>query len=205
MLSFCRKEYPDRTEEVCDGLGATIIKGDWREEHEQRNVGLAVLDHCDWVLVNDADMWFERNVVKTLLEFLSTTQANAVCMPQWSYWYDTDHVLVDDDFTPVVAVRPKKVKFCHIGCVDDYYAVYPQKLHHLCWCRPKDIYKKVTTYSHSPELEDLDNWYQNSFCKWQPGQKAAMPKRRGGDTQWVGKEFDVLFKPLPRELKKWLP
>jgi glycosyltransferase involved in cell wall biosynthesis len=184
----------DKTSELAEALGATVVDGSWDKEHEQRNLGVAMVKDCPWILCLDADMWFSEKYLNGLLKFLETTRFEAVVSPQWAYWSDTDHVLYGDDFMPVVAIRPN-VRFTNIGCVNVPFAVYNEKIDHLNWCKPKDILKKVLTYSHRPDYEEPADWFYKKFCTWQPGDKAVMPD---------GKEFDVVYKPLSRELRRYL-
>jgi glycosyltransferase involved in cell wall biosynthesis len=194
----------DRTSEVAEELGAVVIEGDWKDEHIQRNLGVAMCQDADWIIVNDADMWYTKEFMDNLIRVLSTTDASAVVAPQHTYWYDIDHVLPDDNFMPVVAMRPS-ARFWKVGCVDCGCAIFSEKLHHLAWCKPKDILKKVKTYYHAPELKDVDDWYENIFCKWEEGKLAVMPNRNGNkQTTWVGESFRVVRQSLPQELRNYL-
>jgi len=190
----------DKTSEIAEDLGATVVEGDWREEHVQRNLGVAMLQDMDWIICLDADMWFTKDWMEHLIDELKTTKAKAICAPQWGYWHDTQHVLVGDDFTPVVAIRPD-VRFTHIGCVNVPFQLFPRRIHHMAWCKPKDILKKVLTYGHAPELKDAEKWYNEVFLKWKPGKKAIMPDKANGEK---GREFDVVFKTMPYELRRML-
>lgn len=192
---YGKAEELDQTFQVAFDLGAEPILTMARPEHRMRNEAMELLD-CDvydWILVNDADMWFEHRTIEQLIKFLETCKEDIVVMPQWGYWHDIDHVLVGDDFCPVVALRPNR-RFTHIGNADGAYAKADElKLHHLAWCAPKDIYKKVTTYSHAPEF-DGEAWYKQYYLGWKEGQKAVLPNKR----------FEVAYKPLPDELRAYI-
>jgi hypothetical protein len=186
----------DHTADVAADLGAVPLFTMARPEHKMRNEAMEMLDNgeYDWILVNDADMWFEHENIRQLITVLENTDEDIVCMPQFGYWKDTDHILVGDDFCPVVALRPNR-RFTHIGNANGAYKILDDlKLHHLAWCAPKDILKKVTTYSHAPEF-DGKPWYEQYYLGWKEGQKAVLPNKR----------FDVAYKPLPNELKAYLP
>lgn len=191
---FGASEPLDNSAQIAEQEGAEVITGQWKLDHLQRNSALELFDDSyDWILVSDVDMWFEHETVKKLLEILSKSKMSVACMSQYSYWKDTNHILVGDDFMPVVAVRPD-IRFHHIGNVKaPYYPITELKLHHLAWCEPKDIYKKVITYPHAPEFEG-EKWYKQYYTKWQEGQKAVLPNKR----------FDVKYQPLPAELKEYL-
>ena len=93
----------DKTKEIAESLGATVVSGAWTQEHVMRNCGNTLLKNYDWILVNDADMWWQREELDALLGMMECTDAKAICAHQRAYWYDTDHILVNDDFAPVVA------------------------------------------------------------------------------------------------------
>lgn len=185
----------DKTKDVAESLGATVVSGSWKYEHVMRNCGNTLLKNYDWLLVNDADMWWQRAELEKLLELMRTTNADAICAPQTAYWHDVDHALVGDGFMPVVALRPH-VKWFHIGCVASQWIPTVAKVDHLNWCKPKDILKKVLTYSHANEYTGGEEWYEDNFVGWSEGNPAVMPD---------GKIFDVEKNPLPEELRKWLP
>jgi hypothetical protein len=188
-------EYaPDKTYQISESLGANVITGNWSLDHMQRNAAIRLLPDYDWIITTDADMWVEKHVMKELLHRLSTTTAKAIVIKQKSYYYDTDHEIVDDDFMPVIAIRPD-VRFSHIGNVnvpfekiDDLY------IHHLAWCKPKDVLKKVLTYPHAPEFNGQE-WYDRYYMNWTPEMNwIPLPK----------KEFEIRYNPLPEELKAYL-
>jgi len=191
------KEPMDRSFEIAAEEGAVVIAGKYKLDHHQRNAGLdllADLGEFDWVLISDVDMWFEHRTVFHMIASLAGMHEDAAIMSQYSYWKDTDHRLVNDTFKPVVAVRPH-VRFSHIGNVNCPYDVMGDdlKLHHLAWCAPKDIYKKVVTYPHAPEFDGAA-WHRLYYENWKGGDTAVLPTGR----------FKVEFNPLPTELKAYL-
>lgn len=191
---FGEPEPVDETYELCIEHGAEPIMGSWPMDHDQRNAGIALLQDYDWILVTDIDMWYEHKDLEKLISRLDSFKHDAVIMAQHGYFRDVDHVLVEDNFKPVVAIRPH-VRFSYIGNVNTTYDVVDDiKLHHLAWCEPKDIYKKVTTYPHAPEF-DGKSWYFNEYINWKEGKKVKMP---------CGGEFNVKNQHLPEELREYL-
>ena len=184
----------DKTKDIAESLGATVISGAWKQEHHMRNCGNILLKNYDWILVNDADMWWRKEELNKLIELMKITETDAIVSRQTAYWYDTEHTLVDDKFMPVVAVRPR-AKWWRIGCVTCPCAVSIAVVDHLNWCKPKDILKKVLTYSHANEYTGAKEWYENNFIGWQDGSPAVMPD---------GHIFDVERQRLPEELRRWL-
>lgn len=195
---FNGPDYPkDDTHAIAYAMGCEVEHSTLTPEHKMRNAGMMMLDtgEYDWILVNDADMWFEYKTVKALIDIMRDSKEDILTMSQFAYWRDTDHVLVGDDFAPVVAMRPHR-RFTHIGNADGVYRKIDfLKLHHLNWCEPKDILKKVKTYSHAEEYGDGDTWYKQYYLGWKEGQKVRFPK---------GQSFEVAYKPLPDELKAYL-
>lgn len=192
---YGKAEEADRSFDIAAEEGAHVMSGIYKLDHQQRNDGLNFLDDgtFDWVLCSDVDMWFEHDTVDALIRRLKDVKEDAVVMAQDSYWKDTNHRLIGDKFMPVVAVRPH-VRFSYIGNVDcPYHKISDLKLHHLAWCAPKDIKKKVMTYSHAPEF-DGNTWYSQYYETWRPGMKAVLPTGR----------FDVEYNPLPDELREYL-
>jgi len=194
---FGEKQKMDRSADIAEDLGCTVVHGEWDLDHSQRNTGIHMLYDYDWIIATDVDMWIQRSELEKLLERLHETDADALTISQRAYWFDVDHTLVGDDFQPVIAIRPH-VRFSHIGNIDHpYEKIDDIKIDHINWCKPKDILKKVKTYSHAPEFNiDVDKWYQDCFLNWEEGQKAKMPDE---------KEFDVMVQPLHEELRNYLP
>jgi len=193
---FGRPEPLDDSADASRAYGAHVIEGSYPLDHWQRNDGLDYLQDrgYDWILISDVDMWFEHWQVENMIKQLETAKEEAMIMAQDSYWHDTNHRLVGDEFCPVVAVRPH-VRFSYSGNVNTVYGkIHDLKLHHLAWCAPKDIHKKVLTYTHAPEF-DGEAWYQQYYKNWRFGQKAVLPTGR----------FLVEYNPLPDELKAYLP
>lgn len=199
---FGAPEPMDRTYDICKEMGVTPVRGAWAEEHNMRNIAINLLRDCDYILVSDADMWMAPAEVEKMLAEIARTKQDAYVIPQKSYWKDTDHILVGEDFMPVVAVRPN-VRFTHIGSVDRAVTVLKDPiLHHLNWCAPKDIYRKITHYSHACEISNADEWYEY-FKNWNVGD-ARMPSSNIRKTDLFGKTFAVKYDPMPAELKEWI-
>lgn len=183
----------DRTAEIAEELGATVINGNWELDNFQRNTGIALLQDYDWILTTDVDMWMLHEDVEKLIKKLEVSKSEALVIKQIAYWKDIDHVLVDDDFMPVIAIRPS-VKFTHIGCVDKQCQIVDDiNIHHINWCEPKNILKKVLTYSHAPEFSG-QKWYDEFYLGWKEGMDAILPN----------KAFKVKNFSLPEELRRYL-
>lgn len=182
----------DRTAEIAESMGAEVTVGNWKDEATKRNAGLAQLQEMDWIFISDVDFWIEKSHMEKLVEKLKNTDSRAFIIKQKSYWYDTNHAFVGDNFKPVIAVRPG-VKFVHIGNIDTPFEIIDDiYIHHLAWCSPKDILKKVKTYSHAPEFNG-EKWYFEKFINWY-----------GGSAELPTGIFEIERDPLPEELRAYL-
>lgn len=190
---FGEESEPDRTEEICNDLGAEVVKGVWPLDHHQRTLGVLLCQDADWIITFDSDEMMTESEMNQFIEFLSKTDAPAVaCRPE-VYWRTTDYRLRPiPDYAPILAVRPS-VRFNYIRNIDSPFDLYTGTMHHLSWCNPKDIYKKVINYAHATDF-DGEKWYKENYLTWQEGQKAKLPTE----------EFDVIKQPLPKELEEYL-
>jgi len=197
---FGEAEKPDKTKEIAESLGAGVVNGQWSLDHHQRNTGIAFLQDYDWIICTDADMWFTKKDAAGLILLLNASKkrkyVTAFIINQIAYWRDIDHVLINDDFQPVIAVKPS-VRFRHIGTVNCPICIVPKDVsvvHHINWCEPKDVWKKITTYPHAPEIENKKRWYKHSYLGWKEGEDAVLPD----------KKLKVVKQSLPDELKQYI-
>ena len=191
---FGKETEPDRTEEIALDLGAEVVKGEWSLDHDQRSLGNSLCSDCDWVLAFDSDEMMEFKELDRFIRFLETAETPAVGIQPEIYWYDIYHRLrPKPSYTPIIAMKPS-VRFTYIRNIDSPFQLYDGgEMHHLSWCKPKDIYKKVTSYAHATDF-DGEKWYMDKFLKWEEGMRAELPDGT----------YDVIYNPLPEELKKHL-
>jgi hypothetical protein len=194
-----RNEDNNKSVLLAKRLGATVVRDMWRKEHKQRNAGIDYINNnynTDYIIWNDTDTWIERSQLDNLITEIKDTKCDAYCIRQRSYWYDTEHALVDDMHTPIICIRPY-VRFQDHACIDrSFHLIESAFVHHLSWCKPKDILGKLKNYSHADELTNVDKWYENNWIGWQEGSPAVMPD---------GKIFEVTQHSLPEELRRYLP
>lgn len=191
---FGESQPPDKTEEICLDLGAEVIKGFWPLDHYQRTLGNKLCSDYDWVFTFDSDEMMEAHEVERFIKQMEKTDARAfVCDPD-IYWKTTDYRLsIGSNYQPVIATKPS-VGFTYIRNIDSPFQVTDCLMHHLSWCHPKDIYKKVTTYAHATDF-DGKKWFKDNYEGWKFGQKAVLTD---------GSAYDVIEKPLPEELQRYL-
>jgi hypothetical protein len=182
-------EPPDETEEIAKEEGCIVIKGSWRKEKDQRNACLDMLQHKSLIISSEADMWWEESHLRRLIDWFSKDSGRACRVKQIGYWFDTNHRFQDDLYKPVVAVKPE-VRFVHIANPNCETVLCPDvHVHHLAWAAPKNIRKKVETYSHAPQIDK--GWYDKHF---KLTTRATLPDC----------ELDVICTELPSEFKAYV-
>lgn len=195
-------EAPDATEDICREFpNVEVVKGNWAE-HTLRNLGIDLCNDCDWMIGFDADeMMTARDLVR-LKVHLKDTKFDAVGFISKVYWRTPEFRFEPDpDHVKVCVIRPSgRVRYNNKQCVNGAYETLNYRAfpfithHHLSWCEPKDIYRKVTHYNHAAEI-DGKIWYNNFYRDWKFGQPVYQPF----GTKWEG-----VRDPLPEELKKLL-
>lgn len=190
---FGEPSPPDNTEAIANALGAQVVKGTWPLDHHQRNVGVQLCQDVDWIITFDSDEMMTRDELDAFIKFLGETPMPAVAVKPEVYWKTTDFRLrPKPDYTPILAVRPE-VAFTYIRNINSPYALWEGDMHHVSWCAPKDIYKKVIHYAHATDFNG-HSWYHEKYVPWKEGETAKLPTG----------EFTVIKKPLPEELQAHL-
>lgn len=185
------KEFPN----------AEAIVGSW-PEHVLRNIGHNVLlDDMDWVIGFDADEMMTQEDFGKLFKFLETCKEDAVGFISKVYWRTTDYKFSPDpDHVKVCITRPNRVKYIDKQCVNSPYAVLDYHKepfithHHLSYCAPKNILRKVLTYNHANEF-DGQKWYDKYYKDWNFGEEVVQP---------FGTKWEAVLDPLPEELRRLL-
>lgn len=164
----------DRTEDIAIEEGCIVIHGSWKKEKDHRNAAMIEAEKfSDLILLCDSDMVWGKDDLLKLIDHAENSNAKAFKVSQVSYWKDRIHILVGDNFCPLVLVK-RGVRTVHCANVDvDVEYVPDVKVHHYNWCAPKDIQKKVLTYHHAPQISK--DWYENKYCKWVEGNPAELP------------------------------
>ncbi len=190
-----------KTESIARELGARVVKGNWESETEERQIGLNLLSDKDWILIVDADEYYTKEAIETMLKFLKLGPVGKVYRSAaiHVYWKDWETIALPSygvHGSPVVAVKPD-VRFSTRDILDeDSSGLFPGSVetYHLSYCRDdEEIYKKITSFAHAHEI--LPGWFENVWKKWQPG-----------DTNFHPTAPHVFERaehyPLPEEIKK---
>ena len=191
---------PDGTEEICKEVGVDVVKGVWKEEHLQRNLGVSLLKDCAWILWFDADEMMIKEDLAKFIKYLETVKEDAVAIISKVYWKNTQYRFdPHPDHHKIIATRPN-VTYYDRACFRGTYKLLENDNelgithHHLSYCAPKDILNKVLHYSHANEF-DGKKWYEEHFVNWQPGQPVYQP---------FGTKWEAVYDPLPEELEALL-
>lgn len=186
LSSYYGNEQADTlTEEIASSYFKTTL-GTWRLDDSQRNEGLFYLRDCDWIITADSDEFMTQKEWLKLWEFLSKTDADVVTVNQRPYFKDWEHVITDNRWSPVFAVRPH-VRFTHIRSVDSKNVGHADvTMHHLSWCRPKNIEKKIRTYAHASNFKKEWVEYYNNW--------------EGGEVKFPDCTLQTEIDPLPQEI-----
>lgn len=198
----------DRTEEIANSLGATVVKGIWAKEQDQRNEGLLRAKNYDWVLIVDADEFYTQEDFRTILKFLEdcndpesdSPPANVFQLDHidW-YWKDLNHKLKTSFKVMVpIAMNPNGTYFSHMRDVlDTVNPVIPVTMHHMSLLR-KNLREKYlrTHYGLSEEwLAKYNDWDEGNLVDGLP-----LPYDKKGDEH-------VVVESAPQEiinlLQKW--
>lgn len=190
---FGEPSPPDRTEDICEDLDCEVVKGEWSLDHFQRNVGNDLCEGSDWVFTFDSDEMMESEEIEKLIKLANEKNPDVICVRPEVYWRTPDYVLRPiPDYAPPIMMKPE-VRFTYIRNVDHPWVIEDVKMHHLSWCDPKDIYKKVTNYAHATDFNGKI-WYNTHYKNWKKGQMAILPTD----------SFNVEKKPLPQSLGELL-
>ena len=167
----------DGTAEIARQAGAEVYVQAWRTESEQRNWGLARLYDSDYVLIADADELYTRSGVGRLSAYLEQMREPCFRASEMrTYWKTTDYVCdpLEAWDAPVIAVDPKRVKFCMQRQVQPIAEnrrlkppALPVTLHHMSWVKSDEkILEKIRTFSHAEHIRP--GWYENVWQRWTP-------------------------------------
>jgi len=147
----------DKTPEIAEDHGGTVIIHDWPSEEVQRNAGQEYLYDYDWIIVLDPDEFLSERNWQKLRIFLETAEGDAYVVDHQRVFYKDKEVSPHSDYQMLIAVRPS-VRFIDKRVCDSAYDVAPIELLHMSWARTdEEVLSKITHYAHAHEL--IPNWY----------------------------------------------
>ncbi len=172
--------YPvDKTAQIAEAEGATVVTGEWPSEDTQRNYGVDWLDESDWILIVDADELYVRASIENMLSFLKIAppepKAYGIAKLR-TYWKDTDHIIYPEESGGgIVAVRPGTT-FVDKRGIDVPWGFLPKTviMNHLSYVRTNsEMQKKLSSFEHQHEI--VPGWYDNVWMKWDYGMHDLHP------------------------------
>jgi hypothetical protein len=167
----------DQTADIAESMGATVIKGDWPAEHEQRMAGQRYFSEYDWVIVLDPDEFLTRTGWRALKQFMNEEEslfADAyVAWQQNTYWKRGYRIAPREDYKQIILVKPH-VKFVDKRSVNTGYGAVPLRLHHMSWARTDaEVQSKIL---HRVPVRQLNPaWYDRVWKQWKPSMKDLHP------------------------------
>jgi len=167
----------DKTEQIATGLGCEVILGHWNNEVEQRNLGLAILKDYDWVIIIDADEYYDPTSVKNLLQFIPSASLRVYGISTMKTYWKTPQYIIDppESGGRLVLIKPD-VKIIISLCVDESWGFLPDDiiLHHYSYVRTDEEMKSKVDYFQNIE-KFVPNWYENVWLKWTPEMENLHP------------------------------
>lgn len=194
---------PDDTHAVALNHGASVERGYWKSEAEQRNCGMKLLDDFDWVIICDADERYDSANLIELEQILKWYYKNGITgtiLPgTWDiYWKTADYVIEPrQPHEPPIAVS-KGTRFIKLRATDSVYQYADVHMHHFSYVRTdEDMLKKIETFDESPNF-DVQKWYNNVWLRWAPPMYNLHPV--------VPEQFrQAVWRPAPQGVKDLIP
>lgn len=168
----------DKTGEYAVEAGANVVEKMWKSEAEQRNYGQRFFEKMgyDWILVVDADEFYEPNDIERLLDFLEISNDDALATPNMLVYWKNENYRINplQTDTPIIAVRPK-LRFSKARQADGHREMVPALLHHMSYVRTDgEMQKKISSFEHATDF-DIKDWYDNVWLQWSPDKRNLHP------------------------------
>lgn len=192
--------YPqDKTGEYAVEAGANVVEKVWKSEAEQRNYGQRFFEKMgyDWVIVVDADEFYEPNTIASLMEYLRVTNDEVVTAPNMLVYWKNINLRIDPLQTdnPIIAVRPR-LRFGSARQAEGHREQLPVLLHHLSYVRTdEEMVKKISSFEHTKDF-NVKDWYNNVWLKWTPGMEDLHPVNPPQFKR-------ATFNPVPIEIQEY--
>ena len=170
----------DATADLARDMGAEVIEGYWKTEHDQRNYGLARFVTFDRVFIADADEFYTKDDIEKMKRFIEDYRGEfqgAFVSRVRTYWKTLDYVFdPPDKHKPIVCVDPTMVQFYEHRqarpiFVDEPFLqtlpILPVEMHHLSWVRSdRKAQEKILAFSHAKDIHP--DWIRDVWNAWTP-------------------------------------
>jgi hypothetical protein len=162
-----------------------LIKGDWRNEVDQRNDALdrARAEGYDWMIVQDADEFYTPADYQMNLDFLAGHTECDFMKAKWMvFWKTTDYVvdhwgegILANCENYAVNLR-RKARFSSRRLVDQpIFAYVPGICFHLSFVlSDEEVREKLSTWGHAAETQPV-LWFERKWYYWTVSTRSLCP------------------------------
>lgn len=161
------REFPDPDRKI------HFIPGDWTNETDQRNAGLALMAQAgfQYCFIVDADELYDPvDLTRMQTAVLSRTDVGCWYMSWFTYW-KSEEFRIDppEQYTPAVFLRLDCARFRenrHV--IAPMHGVLSPQIgmcHHMSYARSdEEILRKIRTFSHAQEIRP--EWFEKVWLRW---------------------------------------
>jgi len=192
------------------GIRYKIVKGDWDYDEDTRNDirKIATAESCDWLVVQDADEFYDEDGWKRLKDLMRMHLGKEVAIStQWlNFWKNTDYIITNRDGSITSANECAALSLSGSSCFTYSRTVSCQVVscdaicYHLGYVMDDDKVKiKVNTWTHTADV-DIRGWYRLKWMGWRVETKYIHP---GNPPVWdraVRKPAEIV---LPRQCSRY--
>jgi hypothetical protein len=157
-----------------------VIDGDWALDEEARNACLqrARQDGCDYLLVQDADEFYPEESWAANKAALAAAREPLTYKTSWYNFWKTPEYVIQDAKGSIV---DHNASFA-IPCASDVHfswkrttsvghgiPVLPGICFHFGYALTDgEMLEKISTWSHTNDMFDLQGWYRHKWLGWTP-------------------------------------
>ena len=197
----CIKNYPDIQNKI------HIIRGDWTNEADQRNAGLAFTKEkgYSYCFIIDADEIYGPADLKRIIDFVKINPAVDCWHVSLDTYWKSYRYRIDprEPLKPPVFIKVGNAHFTRnrSACGKIHATIPPETgiCHHLSYARNDDeVIKKITTFSHANEV--IPGWFENVWKGWDSDHK--MTNLHPTHPHAYQKAVEQPYSELPPVLKK---
>lgn len=170
----------DKTHQIAQERGATVVCVDIATEAECRNFGLKLLNRMgyDYALIVDADEWWSKGAINNIKNHIKLLPQDAY-KAKLAFFFKRPNWKIEGmkNNRAIVCIRTDK-KFNTKYPRRFYGAKYVDLgiIYHFSYVRtPKKIKEKLESFSHFDEI--IQDWYNNVYMKFTLDSKNFHPVR----------------------------
>jgi len=219
---------PTRREELLATRFAhktVVIDGDWELDEQARNACLdrARQDGCDYLLVQDADEFYPEQSWAANIAALAAVKETRTYKTAWYNFWKTPEYVVEYangtivDYNASFAVPcDSNIRFSRKRSTTDGHdtGILPGICHHFGYVlTDEEMLQKISTWSHTTDMFNLQGWYRFKWLGWTPETKnlhVAYPPewrraiRFEGTRPHYGASLELSLSERPKSRFHWL-